>query len=120
MGVRKGQTVGVKCLPADKFHIGIVQVVSDEGMSDIFHMNTDLMGTACLQDKRDKAVPAFFFCDTIMGHGSLSVFKVDLPFNERTAGPADGRVDRAGRGSNAAADNSQIFSLNVVARGHAG
>lgn len=31
------------------FHIWIIQVITDQWKAKVFHMNTDLMGTACLK-----------------------------------------------------------------------
>ena len=38
-------------LAGDELHVGIVEVISDEGMTDMFHMNTDLMGAAGLKNE---------------------------------------------------------------------
>ena len=80
-GVEKCQPVGVQRLSADEFHIGIVKIVSNEGMTDMFHMNTDLMGTARLQGKGDKAVPVFFLQDAVVCDRIFTVFKIDLTFD---------------------------------------
>lgn len=50
-GVAEAQPVRVERLAGDELHVGIVEVISDEGMTDIFHMNTDLMGAACLKNE---------------------------------------------------------------------
>ena len=78
------------------------------------------MGAPGLQDQGDEAVPVFFLYNMIMSHRPLSVFKIDLPLNKRASGPADGSVDRAGRGDDTAPDNSQIFSFDFMTRGHGG
>ena len=57
----------MQSLPGDIFHIRVIQIITDKRMPDIFHMNTDLMGAARLQDKGDEAVPVFFFYDAIVG-----------------------------------------------------
>ena len=82
-------------LPVDIFRIGIVQIVSDKGMADIFHVNTDLMGTARLQDEGDKAVPVFFSQDAVVCDCTFPFLKVDLPLDQGTSGPADGSVYRS-------------------------
>src|SRR5699024_11543448 len=87
----------MQCLSLDVFHIWVVQVVSDKGKAQIFHMDTDLMSAACLQDKGDEAVSVLFFYDPVMGHCPLAVLKVDPALDQRCACPADGSVDRAGR-----------------------
>lgn len=42
-GMEKLQAMRVKGLPADPFHIGIVEGIADERESQIFHMNSDLV-----------------------------------------------------------------------------
>ena len=69
-------------LSADEFHIGIVKIVSNEGMTDMFHMNTDLMGTARLQGKGDKAVPVFFLQDALGVDPLFTVFKLDFTLEQ--------------------------------------
>ena len=46
--MEKAKTVRVKRLPVDQFHIRIVQIISDQGIAQVFHMNPYLMGTAGL------------------------------------------------------------------------
>ena len=70
-------------LPVDKFHVGIIQIVADKRMTDIFHMDTDLMGAACLQGKGDEAVPVFFFYYAVVRNGALAVFKIYPAFDQR-------------------------------------
>ena len=45
-GMGEGQPVGVECLPADVRHIRIVQVVSNERIAQILHVDPDLVGAA--------------------------------------------------------------------------
>ena len=45
--MEKAKTVRVKRLPVDQFHIRIVQIISDRGKSEVFHMDSDLMCAAC-------------------------------------------------------------------------
>lgn len=37
------------------FHVRVVEVVSDKGIAQVFHMDTDLMGAAGFQLKGDQA-----------------------------------------------------------------
>ena len=57
---------GIPCgrnvrLAGDVFHVRVVEVISNQGIAQIFHMDTDLMGAAGFQLKGDQAVPIFFF-----------------------------------------------------------
>ena len=44
--MEKRQTIGVQSLSGDVFHIRVVQIVSDQRKTDVFHMNPDLMGAS--------------------------------------------------------------------------
>lgn len=57
------------------FHVRVVEVISNQGIAQIFHMDTDLMGAAGFQLKGDQAVPIFFFYQFIMGDGFFSMVK---------------------------------------------
>ena len=46
--MEKAKTVRVKRLPVDQFHIRIVQIISDQGITEVLHMNPYLMGAAGL------------------------------------------------------------------------
>ena len=63
------------------FHVRVVEVVSDKGIAQVFHMDTDLMGAAGFQLKGDQAVPIFFFYQFIMGDGFFTMFKIYGAFN---------------------------------------
>ena len=45
--MEKAKTVRVKRLPVEQFHIRIVQIISDQRKSEVFHMDSDLMCAAC-------------------------------------------------------------------------
>ena len=49
------------------FHVRVVEVISNQGIAQIFHMDTDLMGAAGFQLKGDQAVPIFFFYQFLKG-----------------------------------------------------
>lgn len=49
------------------FHVRVVEVISNQGIAQIFHMDTDLMGAAGFQLKGDQAVPIFFFLPVYNG-----------------------------------------------------
>lgn len=112
--------MGVKRLTGDELHVRIVEIISDKGMTDIFHMNTDLMGTACFENERDKAVPVFFFYHAVVGDRVFPVFLIDLPLDQGSPCPSDGRADRTLRRCDAASHYGEIFSCDFVAYCHAG
>jgi len=64
------------------FHVRVVEVISNQGIAQIFHMDTDLMGAAGFQLKGDQAVPIFFFYQFIMGDGFFSMVKIYGALND--------------------------------------
>lgn len=81
-GMTEGQFPGMECLTPDEFHIGIIKVISDEGIAQIFHMNPYLMGAAGFQDQGDQAVPVLFIQNPVVGDGIFSPFKIHAPLND--------------------------------------
>lgn len=63
----------MKSLPLDVFHVGVIQIISDERISKVFHVYADLVGTTCFQAKRDKAVSVLFVDNIIMSDCRLAV-----------------------------------------------
>ena len=63
----------MKGLPLDVFHIGVIQIISDKRIPEVFHMYAYLMGTAGFQAKGDKAVPVFFVNNFIVSDCLLAV-----------------------------------------------
>lgn len=85
----------MKRLFADSFHIRVVKVISDKGETEIFHMDSDLMGSTCFQTKGNKAEPVFFFQNLIVGNGAFSVFKIYHTLNDRAGLSGEGSGDGA-------------------------
>ena len=85
----------MKRLSADAFHIRIVKVISDKRVAEIFHMDSDLMGSACFQTKGNKAEPVFFFQNLIVSNGAFSVFKIYHTLNDGAGLSGEGRGDGA-------------------------
>lgn len=48
-GMAEAKAVGMQRLAGDVLHVRVVQVVTDEGKTDIFHMDAYLMGAAGLK-----------------------------------------------------------------------
>ncbi len=84
---------GVERLPCDMFHVRIIKVIADERKPDVFHVNPDLMGTACFKTQRNKAVPVFFIHDPIMGDGVFPMFPVYGTFDNCTRFSGERSVD---------------------------
>lgn len=65
MGER--QAVRVQGLTGNVFHVRVVEIVSDQRIAQIFHMDPDLMGAAGLQAQGDQAVPVSYGDNLIVG-----------------------------------------------------
>ena len=94
-GMTENKAAGMKRLSADSFHIRVVKVISDKGETEIFHMDSDLMGSTCFQTKGNKAEPVFFFQNLIVGNGAFSVFKIYHTLNDRAGLSGEGSGDGA-------------------------
>ena len=64
------------------FHVGVVKIIPDKRESNVFHMDPDLMGAACLQSEGDKAVPICLMYDLVVGDGVLPVLWVCYALND--------------------------------------
>ena len=58
-GMREDEPVGMQSLSLYPLHVRIVQMIPDERITDMFHVDAYLMGAAGLQVNGDKAVPIF-------------------------------------------------------------
>ena len=80
--VNEFHVVGVQSLTCHVLHVWVVQVVTNQWITEIFHMNTDLVGAASLKTKWDKAVPICFFYHFIMRGCFFSMFPVYGALND--------------------------------------
>ena len=78
----KGQPVGVECLPADVRHIRIVQVVSNERIAQILHVDPDLVGAAGFQPQFYKAVGSVVPQRLVVCDCLLPLFKIHHPLDD--------------------------------------
>ena len=46
--MEKAKLVRMKRLPADQFHIRVVQIISDQRESEMLHVDADLVRASCL------------------------------------------------------------------------
>ena len=73
----------MQCLTLYQFHVRVIKIITDQGITQIFHMNSYLMGAAGFQNQGDQAVPVFFVQNFVMGNSGFSVFKIHRPFDDR-------------------------------------
>ena len=74
--------MGVESLPADVRHIRIVQVVSDERIAQILHVDPDLVGAAGFQLQFYKAVGTVVPQRLIVSDRLLPLFKIPHPHDD--------------------------------------
>lgn len=108
----------MKGLSFDVFHIGVVQVISDEGISKVFHMYANLMGTAGFQTKGDKAVSVMFGDDFIVSDCCLSICEIYGSFDDRSGFAGERRRDCSGSGGDGSARDGKIFSMDLMEADH--
>ena len=112
--------MGVQSLPLDVLHIGIVKIISDQGKTEIFHVDADLVRAAGFQAERNQAVQAGFVYDLIMGDCRFSVFKIHHPLDNAAWFAAERCANGSGRRCQSAPDNGQIFPVDFSALSHFG
>ena len=54
--MNKGHAIGMECLPLHIAHIGIVEIIADQRIPDVFHMYADLVCATGFQLQGDKGV----------------------------------------------------------------
>ena len=62
----KFHMMGMQCLSAYVFHIRVIQVISNQWETQMFHMDADLMCPAGLKLQRDQTVSVGFFYKSVM------------------------------------------------------
>ena len=93
------------------FHVRVVEVVSDQGIAQVFHMDTDLMGAAGFQLKGDQAVPIFFFYQFIMGDGFFTMIKIYGAFNDGAFFAGKRGCDGSNRWGEVTLYDGQVFPV---------
>lgn len=78
----KFHMMGMQCLSAYVFHIRVIQVISNQWETQIFHMDADLMCPAGLKLQRDQTVSVGFFYKSVMCDGFFTVFKINRALDD--------------------------------------
>lgn len=78
----KFHMMGMQCLSAYVFHIRVIQVISNQWETQMFHMDADLMCPAGLKLQRDQTVSVGFFYKSVMCDGFFTVFKINRAFDD--------------------------------------
>ena len=66
--------MGMQCLSAYVFHIRVIQVISNQWETQMFHMDADLMCPSGFQHKAQKRILSIKALYMIVCNGGLTVF----------------------------------------------
>ena len=77
-------------LPAEAGIIRAVEIIRRKGISQISHVDPDLMGAACFQMDLKKSVPIFYGKALKMGYRGFSACEIYPPFYQRTGSTSYG------------------------------
>ena len=96
----KDQTAGVQCLPSYSAVrtlqiLRIVEKISEQRVSDMFHMDADLVCSPGFEAHEGRRNVSVAEDSLIMSNCVLTVFVVHLPHDRGVADPRDRCVDRA-------------------------
>ena len=89
----------MQCLPFHLLILRVIEEITDQGMTDKFHMDTDLMGSPGLKMKRDQGEPIFVVQSFKMGDGMFSLGKIYAAGDDRIPLSCNGSIDEIGRAS---------------------
>ena len=80
----------MQALPLQKAVIRVVKKISVERVADVFHVDTDLVGTSCFQADHKKRGASLWLVGEklIMGHCGFSVNRIRNALNGGTGKPA--------------------------------
>ena len=90
--------MGMQCLSAYVFHIRVIQVISNQWETQMFHMDADLMCPAGLKLQRDQTVSVGFFYKSVMCDGFFTVFKINRAFDDGAFFSGKRSTDGSGAG----------------------
>ena len=107
-------------LTGNVFHVRVVEIVSDQRIAQIFHMDPDLMGAAGLQAQGDQAVPVSYGDNLIVGDRGLAFLPVYNPFDDGAFPAGERGSDGAGFRHDMSSCYSQVFPADFFALGHGG
>ena len=79
----EAQSVGVQCLSGDQACIGMVEIITDQRKTKIFHMHTNLMGASCLQMKGEQGVPILCLQRLIMRDSMFAGCEINGALDDR-------------------------------------
>lgn len=99
--------------------IRTVQKIPQQRMSNMTHMDPDLMGTSSLQPQPDKRISLPKAFKKKVGYRLFSLLKIHASFDGRPLLSGNGSIDRAGVGKTPCG-NGQIFPVNLMLHGHSG
>ena len=113
--------MGMESLAGDEDTVfGIIEMVSQERMTQILHVDPDLMGASGLQDQGYQTKSVALMDDFIMGYSGFTMFGIDPPGDDGIFSPSDRSIDGSGGRRDCPADDGQIFPFDFMADAHLG
>ena len=100
----------MECLTLYQLHVRVIKIITDQGITQIFHMNSYLMGAAGFQNQGDQAVPVFYIQNLVMGNGGFAFFEIHGTLDDGTFFAGQGRRNGAFLRSDRAFYNGKVFS----------
>ena len=100
----------MQCLTLYQFHVRVIKIITDQGITQIFHMNSYLMGAAGFQNQGDQAVPVFYIQNLVMGNGGFAFFEIHGTLDNGTFFAGQGRSNGTFLRSDRTLYNGKIFS----------
>ena len=96
----------------------MIQIIPDERIAKIFHMDADLMSASCFQPQSDQTVSLQWLNQFIMCDGSLAILPVNCALYNRAGLSAEWCIDTAGRRRDCTGDNREacIFPVTLAKR----
>ena len=109
----EGQPVGMESLAGDEDTVfGIIEMVSQERMTQILHVDPDLMGASGLQDQGYQTKSVALMDDFIMGHSGFTMFGIDPSGDDGIFHTSDRSIDRSVVMLNDTVYQSVIFTVH--------
>ena len=93
--VAESQPIRVESLSFYAAVIRVVQIIARKGMTDVAHMNPDLMCASCFQLQQYKRLGTVIIQSAVMCYCTFPVSKIDLPQDCRITGSCNRCIDRA-------------------------
>ena len=108
----------MKSLTTNVAHVRIVEIISDQWISQMLHMNADLVCASGLKLQCDQTVMSGRFYNMIMGDSGFAVIPVHHTLDDGAGFSAEWGRDGASFGRYVSRGNGKVFPVDFPASGH--